>query len=37
MVQMAGQAKRKLTMPKPNEARRALNSDVPASLKIVDE
>lgn len=37
MVQMAGQAKMKLTMPKPKEARRALYSDVPASLKIVLE
>jgi hypothetical protein len=35
MVQKAGKAKRKLTAPKPKDARSALKSEVPDSLKMV--
>jgi hypothetical protein len=37
MVQMAGKAKMKLTMPKPKEARRAPTLLAPAWTKMVDE
>ena len=37
IVHIAGKAKMKLTMPKPNEAISALKSDIPASLKMVVE
>jgi hypothetical protein len=37
MVQIAGKAKTKLTIPKPKEARRAVMLFAPAWTKIVDE
>ena len=37
MVQIAGQAKTKLTRPKPQDAKSAAVTDAPASLKTVDE
>lgn len=37
MVQIAGQAKTKLTRPKPKEAIKASRSEAPACLKIVLE
>lgn len=37
MVQTAGQAKMKLTNPKPKEARRACRLPAPAFLKTVEE
>lgn len=37
MVYRAGKAKRKLTRPKPKEARRELNSEMPLSRKMVVE
>ena len=37
IVQIAGSAPRKLSMPKPKDAHKALTSEKPASTKITDE